>query len=227
MMSEQRILGLVGSPRAKSTSEMLARHLTDSLTERGWQAEVQRISPAIRQAERWPALEAKIRAADVVALVFPLYIDALPAETTLALERLAASYQVQPLDHPQCWLAVVNCGFMEAHHNDVALAICHQFTREAHVTWSGGLAIGGGGSLGGRSLKDMGNMVNPITTACAMTIDALHAGQPVPAEAEQLIRKCLFPPWLYFTMANLSMYKAAFDHGNLFRMGAQPYAKSR
>jgi NAD(P)H-dependent FMN reductase len=75
----------VGSPRLHSTSESLARYLTEGLAARGWQTDIQHIAPALRQPERWAKLEQQFLAADVIALCFPLYVDSLPAETTLAL----------------------------------------------------------------------------------------------------------------------------------------------
>jgi len=226
-MTERRILGLVGSPRANSTSEMLANHLTGKLAKRDWQADVQRLAAAIRQPARWPELEAQIRAADVVVLAFPLYVDSLPAEMTMALEKLAVSYRAQPPAKPQRWLGIINCGFLEAHQNDIALAICEEFCREAGVIWSGGLAIGGGGAIGGRTLEQIGGMVQFITDALAMTADALDAGREVPPEALALIRKRSMPPWLYFVMANIGMCLEAKKHHCLSRINAQPYARAR
>ena len=47
----------------------------------------------------------------------------------------------------------MNCGFAEAHHNDVALDIYRLFARDAGLHWAGGLAIGGGGMFAGKPLK--------------------------------------------------------------------------
>ncbi len=221
-MNEQHLLALVGSPRAKSTSEMLARYLCAGLAARGWQTNVQQISPAIRQAGRWSALEQQFLRADVIALVFPLYVDSLPAATTLALERLAAVHRAGAPRQTQRLLAVVNCGFFEAQQNDVALAICQQFAVETGLSWSGGLAIGGGGALNGRSLQT-DKMVMPLATALNMAVDAVHAGAEIPAEALALARRKLMPSWLYFTMANLGMRLGALRQHNLRRINAQPY----
>ena len=202
-MNEQRFLALVGSPRAKSTSEMLARYLCEGLAARGWQTDMRQISPAIRHAERWSALEEQFRCADVIALVSPLYVDSLPAETTMALERLAEARRAGTQPQTQRLLAVVNCGFFESHQNDIALAICQQFAAETGLRWSGGLAIGAGGLLQGRDLP-RDKMVKPLTTALNMVIDTMHAGADIPEEALELARREMMPAWLYFTMANLS-----------------------
>jgi len=226
-MSGKHLLALVGSPRPTSTSENLARYLADGLAARGWQTDIQRITPVIQKPERWSTLEAQFLAADVIILCFPLYVDSLPAETTLALERLALARQAQPSRQPQRFLVVCNCGFFEASQNDVALAICRQFAKEAGLNWSGGLAIGAGGALGGRPLKELGGMARHIIASFDMVIDALHNDVDVPAEALTLVRQKAFPDWLYFLLANFGMYKGALDHGVLTKINAQPYLQRK
>ena len=225
MMTTARVCGLIGSPRAHSTSQMLAHRILDPLAATGWQAETLRITAAVRAEARWATLEATVRAAQVVVLAFPLYVDTLPAGTTLALERLAASYRLQPPDPAQRWLAIVNCGFAEARHNDLALAICRQFARAAGVAWSGGVSIGGGGLLSGQPLEARGGMTRGLIQAFDGMVAALAEGRPVPEEAFALASRPLCPGWLYFTMANLGMLKVAYDHKVLFRLNARPYAE--
>ena len=223
-MPETRVLNLIGSPRVQSTSEKLACYLTDDLAARGWQVETQQVAPALRR-ERWEGLEERIRAADIVVLAFPLYVDALPGELTQALERLASSYRQRPPSPRQRWLAIINCGFVEGRQNDIAVAICGQFAREAGVTWSGGLTIGGAGGLSGHDLDKMGGMVRHLTSALALVREALFTGVEIPAEAFQLARQRFCPPWLYFLMANTGMYLGAYHHHVLRRINARPYGR--
>lgn len=223
-MTAKQMIGLVGSPRANSTSEKLATFFTSGLAELGWQSGIEKVGSALRTPERWSAFEAKVRAAEVVVLAFPLYVDALPAETTLLLERLANSYQAHPLDHPQRWLAIINCGFYESEQNDIAAAICRQFTVEAGVTWCGALTIGGGGMLQQQQLKAKG-MLSNMVNGFEQTITALHTGSEVPESAFALVSKPLCSKWLYFTMANLGMKYGALANGKLWQINAQPYAK--
>lgn len=216
----KQFLVLVGSPRPRSTSGFFAQYLVDGLAARGWQAQALTVCTAIRKPEQWSALETAFRAADAIAIVTPLYVDSLPAELTLALERLATAREGK--SRHLC--AVLNCGFAEAHHNDVALNICRLFARDAGMHWAGGLAIGGGGMFSGKPLSEQGGMVQHITTAFDQTIAALDAGQDIPESALSGIRKQIIPTWAYFAMANLSMASAAMKHGNLWKIGARPYA---
>jgi hypothetical protein len=224
-MKEQRILALVGSPRKVSTSESLARYLTEGLKAQGWQTSVLRVSPALRREDAWTELEEQFLRADVVALSFPLYVDALPSELTLTLERLAVARRATPAAHPQRVIAMVQCGFFEASQNDIALAICAQFAREVGMTWSGGLPIGAGGAIAGQPLARLGGMVRHITGALDMIIAALQTGEEIPPEAFTLVRKQMMPRWMYFAIANLGMYKGTMDHHVLRQINAQPYKR--
>lgn len=214
-------LALVGSPRPKSTSEKLGRYLADGLAARGWTTGVQRIGPALRQPERWTALETAARAADVIALCQPLYVDSLPSEVTLALERLAE----QPFAAGAKIMSVLNCGFLEAEQNDIAIDISRLFARDAGLHWAGGLSIGGGGGLADMPFTPENRMIGHIVNALDQTVESLAAGGDVPEAAQTLIRRRFCPTWMYIALANVSMMKAAFDQGALFRLNARPYAK--
>lgn len=220
-MAEKQLLVLIGSPRMGSTSAHLALPFIDGLTARGWITRSLRITAALRTPKAWTELESAYRAADVVLIASPLYVDALPAPVIRALERLAAM-----ADPPAPGLlAIINSGFIEAHQNDVALAILEEFARETGARWLGGFALGGGGALGGQSLMKMGGMTAHLLRAFEMTVAALADGTPIPEEAQTLVRRRLMSRWLYCTIANLGMLKAAMDHGALWRIHARPYKR--
>lgn len=220
-MNERRFLALIGSPRVQSTSEVLGRYLADRLAARGWTTNVLRLGPALKQPEKWAALVEQFQQADDIALCLPLYVDSLPAETTLALERLV---QVVRPEQARRLFAIVNCGFLEAEQNDVALSICRLFARDAGITWTGGLALGGGGGIGGQPLEKLGHMIDYVIRSLDLTVEAVDAGQALPEEAITLIRRRFCPTWMYMLMANLGMMKGAMDHHVLMRINARPYA---
>jgi multimeric flavodoxin WrbA len=217
----RKFLALIGSPRPNSTSSHLAQYLADGLAARGWQAQVIVACAAIRRPEKWPELESAFREADAVAVVAPLYVDSAPAELTTALERLA---HVRT-DRTGRLIAVVNCGFAEASQNDVALEIYRLFAREAGLHWAGGLAIGEGGMLAGKPLAAQGGKARNVVAAFDQTIAALDAGEDIPESAAAGIRSGGIPTWAYCAIANFSMIIGAAKHGNLFRIGATPYAR--
>ena len=217
----KKFLALVGSPRPASTSSHLAQYLLDGLAARGWQTQALVACAAVRQPEKWPDLEAAFREADAVAIVTPLYVDCVPAELTAALERLVEARRGR--SGRLC--AVVNCGFVEAHQNDVALEIYRLFARDAGLHWAGGLAIGEGGMLAGKPLAAQGGKARNVVAAFDQTIAALDAGEDIPESAAAGIRSGGIPTWAYCAIANFSMIIGAAKHGNLFQIGATPYAR--
>ena len=167
--------------------------------------------------------------AGLVLLVFPLYVDALPYLATTALATIAGRHR-EPA--AQRLVAIVNSGFPETHQNSVAMAICREFAAQAGFTWAGGLALGGGGAIGGQPLtgaKRRGPTVHYVTAALDMTAAALSNGLPVPADAVRKIARSPIPFALwrpfYSWMADRSFRKLAAMNGiGKDKLLAKPYA---
>jgi hypothetical protein len=219
-MSTRTFLALVGSPRPRATSAMLAQYVADGLAARGWQTQTLSLAKAVRKPDAWPALVDAFRDADVVGLFVPLYVDSLPAEATLALERLVA---VAPA-HEQGIFALVNCGFLEAEQNDTALAICRHFARQAGRAWLGSLALGGGGALYGQNVEKTRGMMPYLAPALEETVAALDAGTAIPEATQARIRTRFCPPRAYAFMAGAGMFIDCLKHRCLRRIFARPYA---
>ena len=90
-------------------------------------------------------------------------------------------------------LAIANCGFPEAQRNATALAICRQLADEAGFAWAGGLALGEGGAIVGRSLAEVGGMAHNVVDALDLAAAALAAGEPAPTEAVALLARPFIP----------------------------------
>lgn len=224
-MAAQRALILIGSPRGKSTSARLAEPLDSRLLAAGWETRQLRVSPTIRNAERWAELVAAYREAHLVILACPLYVDALPGDVTVALERLAE--EVGRVEEGRGFVAILNCGFNESHQNDVALAICRHFARATGHAWRGGFAVGGGGMIDAQPLEQLGGRVAKLVRALALGAEALARGEAIPAEAEELARKPMIPTVAYRLLANHAMKSEAKRNGCLAQLDARPYAESR
>ena len=212
MRTPQRALLLVGSPRpGASTSQSLGTYLLQHLEQNGLHTETMTLTKALRSAEATEALHAAVAAADVLVLSFPLYVDSLPAPTIKALELIAArrAGDVTPAGGPPSLAAIVQCGFPEASHNAVALEICRTFARQAGFDWAGGLAMGGGGIISGRSLAEVGGRVRSQARALDLAAEALSRGRQVPDDAVQLMAKPAIPAFLYRFVANRKWHKAA------------------
>ena len=217
-----RALLLVGSPRkANSVSQTLGAYLLDQLETRGVETEKLYVHPALKSVEKLDALVAAVAGADLVILAAPLYVDSLPAPVIELLETLAGRLDQYDRADGQQFLAISNCGFPEAHHNDLALAIYRQFARQAGFAWAGGMALGAGESLKGRPLAESGGMVRHVAAAFDLAALALAERKPVPQEAQDLIARPLIPGWLYRIVGNLGWRAQARQHGTQRKLRAR------
>ena len=229
----RRALLIVGSPKTNepSTSGVLGGYLLDRLKERGWETESLTLRASLNRPEGERELLSSVERARLILLVFPLYADALPYLVTKALAVIAAHGQASR-EPSQRLVGIVNSGFPETHQNSVALAICREFAAQSGFMWAGGLALGGGGMIGGQPLtgaKRSGPPVQHVIAALEMTAVALAEGLPVPAEAVSMIAKTriTFALWrsLYVWMGGNGFEKQAAKNGiGKDQLLAQPYA---
>jgi hypothetical protein len=227
MTSPKNALLLVGSakPAGQSTSEVLGSYLAQKLAERDSAFTTMQVARAMRTEERTAALLAAVDAAHIVILAFPLYVDGLPYLVTQALEQIAAHRAGETdIRHP-LFLAIANCGFPEVRHNEVALATCEQFAAAAGFRWAGGLSLGEGGAISGRSLAEVGGMAHNVVAALDLAAAALAAGKPVPTEAVALMARPFIPASAYMLMGDLGWLMEARRNRALTRLAARPFGK--
>lgn len=198
MSSPRHALLLLGSPRAlnKSTSHSMGVYLLRLLEESGVETSLVHIHRALRSREGVLNLVESFEQADLVILSCPLYVDCLPAPVIRCLELVADKAETSHTNE-KGFVSIVNCGFPESRHTDVALAICRRFAHEVGVKWMGGLGLGGGEAIGGKSLDQAGGIARKIRRSLRLSAESLMQGQAVPSKAEELIAKPLIPVWIY------------------------------
>jgi multimeric flavodoxin WrbA len=192
--SPRRALLIVGSPKinAPSTSCVMGSYLLKRLGECGWESEVLTLRAGISREDGSAGLLAGVDHAGLILLAFPLYADALPYLVTKALAVIATHRQTTARQSSKRLVAIVNSGFPEIQQNAVALAICEEFAAQSGIAWAGGLALAGGGMIGGQPLtetKRSGPSVKHVIQALDLTAAALSDGFPVPAQAIKLMAK--------------------------------------
>jgi len=220
----QRALLLVGSPKTrKSTSNSLGGYLFEGLSERSIQTETIYLHTVLRNAQKMQALLDAIDAADLVTLVFPLYVDSLPAPVIEALERIAAHRQKRDPSRQQLFTAIANCGFPEAHHCATALAICETFARQAGFEWAGSLALGGGQMLNGTPLVEAGGMAIRIRKSLEDAAEGLAQEQAIPKAAQDMMATPVIPHWAYRLTGGLGWIRTAKGYGALMSLRRRPY----
>ena len=230
----RRALLIVGSSKVNepSTSAALGGYLLDRLQASGWETESLTLRASVNRPEGEGELLAAVERAALVLMAFPLYVDTLPHLATKALTVMAAHRLANPSPAAKRFVAIVNSGFPETFQNAAALAICREFAAQSGFNWDGGLALGGGGAVGGQPLteaKRPGPPVQHIVKALDMTAAALAEGMPVPAEAMRLFAKSPMASavWrrLYMWLAERSFAQTAANNGvSKEQLAAQPYA---
>jgi NAD(P)H-dependent FMN reductase len=225
MSAIKNVLLLVGSPKgANSVSDAIGSYLLERITASGVEGKKIFIQPALKADPTGQELADAFEKADIILLVFPLYIDSLPHPVIEALEILAAAAPGKSMERKGL-VAVCNSGFPEVRHNDLALAMCRQFAKEAGLTWKGGLALGGGGATAGKDLRKGGGRVRHIKKAIEIAADALVENKPIPQEAVSLMAGPITPTWLYLFMGNLGWRIQACRNGVRSRLRDRPYSR--
>jgi len=215
---------LVGSPRgAKSTSASLGGYLLSQLAARGLPSRVFALSPIGRDNGEMGAVLAAVDHADLVVLAFPVYVDCPPAHVIAALEQIAARRKDAHPTKTQMFVAIANCGFPEAAHTEVALAICRQFAAQAGFQYAGGLGMGMGGAIDGRDMAETGGAGRYARKALSMAAADLAEGRAVADEAIRLMAKAPMPQWLYAWSGNRGWKRQAQRNRALDRLDRRPY----
>jgi hypothetical protein len=226
MKTPHTALLLVGSPKpGASSSASLGAYLLEELEKRGMRTDTVNLTKALRSDEATEALHAAVAAADLVVLSFPLYVDSLPAPAIRALELIAARRAALPAaagDRPAL-VAICQCGFPEAEHNEVALEICRNFAPAARFEWAGGLGMGGGGMASRRPLREIRGMLRSAVRALDLTAAELAAGRAVPGEAVRLMAKPAIPGFAYRFVANRQWRGELKKQGATAPLDARPF----
>lgn len=218
---------LVGSPRkSRSASETLGGYLLEQLADYHVATDKAYIYSARKSEEQLEALVTAVAQADLVILAAPLYVDCLPAAVIEFLEILARRLPDHDRAEGQRFVAISNCGFPEAHQNEIALEIYRRFALETGFDWAGGLAMGAGEAVKGRPLAEFGGMARNVIAALDQAAGALAQGEPVPPEAAARMAGQMMPGWIYRMMGNLGWHIQARKYGNLGKL-RQKHWKAR
>lgn len=191
----RRVLLIVGSPKvgSPSTSGVLGEYVLAWLETEGWEAETLTLRRSLLKEKGRRELVEKSAAADLILLVFPLYIDSLPFLLMRALEILAEEPPGLGRETPPEIAAIVNNGFPEPYQNVIALGICRRFAEKAGLTWMGGMALGAGEALfGGQRFGETrrnGLPVDHVKEALDLAASSLAEGHSISTEATGKIEK--------------------------------------
>ena len=160
----------------------------------------------------------KIFDCDALLIIFPLYVDSLPApliKVLTAIERFSQEISTKPQVY-----SIVNCGFYEASQNTLALEMIKSFALRVELPWGYGIGIGGGGmlsSMGDNWSKGPVSGIHKALYEMAVAIKDKKSGQNVFVGPK-------FPRLLYLIAADLGMRRLAKKNGAK-NVRLKPYSK--
>lgn len=229
---------LIGSPKIKalSTSAVVGNYLLERLRKNSWTTKSITFGQDLLYEAGRNNLCSAVDKAEIIIIVFPLYVDSLPFLTTRALEIIYSYNKIISRKSSKRVLAVVHSGFPEAYQNTVALTICRNFVIQCGMSWAGGLAMGGGEALELYRLPKYFStlscsFLHHIMCSLNMTAAALAEERPIPQKAIRLIAQTPLPfisfdIWRFFFTrkgSRLWKKKAAENGVTPELMFARPY----
>ncbi|ACL70113.1 hypothetical protein [Halothermothrix orenii] len=122
-------------------------------------------------------------------------------------------------------MAIANCGFPEANQNRFALAICEQFALETGIQWVGGLALGMGGNISGKSFDKLGSMVTNVKKSLDLVSESIIKDEEIPEKAiEYMAKPLMSSKRLYTFMGNMSWRIQALKNKVYSKLNNKPFA---
>jgi len=197
-------------PSGASTSLSIAAYLAGRLTDQGASAAIIMASDFARGGDHADRAAQTLAEADVLAVIAPLYVDAMPYLGTLAL-RAAAARRQGP--RPQRVVGVINCGFPEPEHTRFAFASLRAYARTTGALWAGGLPVGGGEAIHGQDLVKVGGMATVLRTALDAAARALANGGVIAPEISATLTRPVMPAALYRVVGGMGWRFRAMQNG--------------
>ncbi len=189
------ILVASARPVGASSSLAIARYFASRMEAAGARVEIVMASTFARDAATADGAAQTLAGADVLAVVSPLYVDALPYLALLALHKAKAHRG--PGSPAQRVVGIINCGFPEPEQTRFAFGTLREFAREADATYAGGIPVGGGEMIKGRDLLSVGEPVRLLRQAIDAAAERLCGGDVVPHDISALTTRSFLPPFLY------------------------------
>lgn len=195
-----RILCLDGSPKKKDSA---SRYILEDWSARlGVEHEVSVLSSASCSEGEFAQ---SIQECDAFVLVFPLYVDGIPAHLLRMME------DAQPLIAASGARArvyvVVQCGFFEGRQNRLALLMTKQWCEACGLSWGQGMGVGAGPMM---QAAPIGHGPNKnFGRAAAGFLENICLGQ----SGETVFISPNFPRFLYRQAAHMSWNMQARKNG--------------
>jgi hypothetical protein len=196
-------------------SNALGTFLLERLQHNGVTTEKIFISQCLGSDEKRASLFRVVDESDLIIFAFSLYADSPPSPVIQTLELIAEHEKTGP-QGKKSFVAIVNCGFPEAKHNNIAIAGCQIFAKQVGFKWAGALAVGGmEGFIKDHALGELKGLVRNQKKALEIAADALSRGEPIPEKAVVLMSKLAIPAGWLFLWLSKRMWRTLAKKGNI------------
>ena len=228
MSQPRNVLLLIGSPRCeRSNSYVIGKFLVDKLEEKGLVSKEAFVKRLVTTREGADDLVRSVDNADIIVLATPLYVDSFPSPTIKALELIYEHRKAVLPTKSQLLVAIMNSGFPEKEHMDIAFKIIRNFAQASNFKWGGGIRVGWGMALNNEPLNEKKGMTRKLTRGLSLASNNLSKGQPMSEEAEDSASALFVPLFLAKTMTQLfgnrDWNKQAKNNNAQAKMRDRPY----
>jgi len=133
MSQPGNVLLLIGSPRGdKSNSRVIGKFLVDKLEQKGLVSQEAFATRSVYTGDGTEKLLKLVDGAGILVLATPLYVDSFPSPMIRALELIHEHRKTTASTNRQMLVAVMNCGFPEKEHMDIAFKIIRNFAEASN-----------------------------------------------------------------------------------------------
>lgn len=179
-----KLLILNGSPRRKKTSYSFSRTLKIISEQMYHEAEIINVIDYFMK-ENLDSLMENIINSDIIALVAPLYADALPYPDIWLLEKLYNEHK--DILKGKGFFTIGQCGFPDVTRIEPITNTGRQFAMETDMNWYGGLAYGGGAMLDGALLENLGKKGEKMILSFKLALDNIFAKNMIQQKCQDMI----------------------------------------
>lgn len=181
----KKVILINGSPRKKGTSYSFARTLEMIAKSMNHEAEIIHVYDYINHKKSVDDLKVILSDTDIVGLIAPLYVDALPYPVIWFLERLLQQCSMELTG--KGIFAIGQCGFPDITRCDPILDTCRHFAEELKMDWLGGLGYGTGPMINGANLETLGKRGQAIINGFEIALKEMLEGNTIPKEVQDKI----------------------------------------
>jgi Flavodoxin-like fold. len=214
----RQIIAINGSPKAKdSVSGFLIEQLEDIMNVK---FDVYQSTQLIRQ-ENVIKTVTEFLNADVLIIVFPLYVDSLPAPLIQLLSLLETAAKSGANQRPKVY-AICNCGFYEADHNRLSLRMLSSFASRCNLRWGYGIGIGCGGFINPKNKNwSKGPAANVYSALCTMGQSIINGTE----DTLDVFVTPTIPRFLYKLGAHMGWNQTSKKNGVRKQLRARPHIR--